>query len=502
MQARKKAKCVTKSPEEMQAVLKKMTMTAIRRTLPSSKLYELWNDLEGTWLQDDEDLLRLVFREGFNDDGLDTSRLESSLWEDKDFTTSLFLEYARDATRDIARAIWPHVKSEWQEDANISFPAVNLRISRFEKLPASLKKKSIVLQGLREERLDWFDLSAERQLDVDYLIASPNYDDFVAGMNTVDNKFKLWEWVKANAGHPCIPKEYWTTSHVPLSATTNPGLLLEIIRKNAHVMHCVDKSLCTEEFLTQALQINPLVLGHLPWKIKGVLIDVVWNKDTLDAFAKAGGSFLLLQEEVPKKQWHVPEFLRAWARGGGSLWSFERDIDDEEVFLEVARRHPENDGALVDDFGLMSDELRGSASFCKKLLGETHASNFIQFFEDTVKERFDIMLQACAESMNFYEYSSEESSRVKSVLKDFKGFFYAVLCSSKRDDSPVRVLDGFMIRTIGSFLGVPVGPYFLQAAANLGVIDFPPFEIEESYKFIDESRVIISSSDYDSSDEE
>jgi len=497
-QARKKAKCVTKSPEEMQAVFKKMTMTAIRRTLSPEECRELWKDLEGTGLQDDKDVLRRAIYEGF-----DASRLESPLWDDKDFTLDLFLEYARDATKEIARAIWSHIKSKWQEDARISFPAVNLGICRFEKLPDRLKTKRVVLKAIRENRLDWCDLSTDRKRDVDYLVASPKPSDFSYGMDTVEDKSKLWEWVKANAGYCCIPKEYWTTSHVPLSATTNAGLLLEIIRKSAHAMHCVDKSLCTEEFLTQALQINPLVLGFLPWKIEGHLADVVWNRDTLLAFAKAGGVLRLIRESVPAKQWRIPEFLRAWARGGGSLMFLGRLIDDEEVFLEFARRHPNKDGAIIEGFAFMGDELKTSVPFCRRLLDETHAGNCFDFFDDSVTERFDIKLQAYSKSLDFREYNGFRlSPPLKSALNDFKGFFYAVLCSSKREGSPMRRLDDLAKRTIGSFLGVPVGPNFFQAAANLDVLDFPPFATEESYKFTNESGMSIFISNYDSSDEE
>jgi len=311
-------------------------------------------------------------------------------------------------------------------------------------------------------------------------VASRDLNVFAKGMFEIIDKSKLWRWVMNNLDDCCIRNKYWTLC-VPYGAARNEELLLNLLQQSTRVMRCVDKSLYTDDFLSKALQANPRVLGHFKSKIEDSLVDTVWNVDSLHAYREAGGNVSKLEEEIPSRIWNCKEFALAWVRNGGRLSDMPSAChEDEEVLLEFARQNKAKDHKLLAQFGRMSFKSRSSTELGGKILNETHAMNVLPILYSSVQCRLSVLLQACALStgcilpLNFSEEIGEK-------LNEYRGFFEAILCGSQRENHPVKSFDEPIIRAIGLFLGMNLGPYFFQAAANLGHPSL--FGIKPCFKF-------------------
>jgi len=99
-ESRKKAK-VSGGAAKMRTVLKKMTMRALSRISSAKELHDIWKDLKETGLQGDKALLRRAMESDF-----DAKSLTSPLWDDKEFTINLFLDFVKKKLDEQAEKVW------------------------------------------------------------------------------------------------------------------------------------------------------------------------------------------------------------------------------------------------------------------------------------------------------------------------------------------------------------------------------------------------------------
>ena len=165
-------------------------------------------------------------------------------------------------------------------------------------------------------------------------------------------------------------------------------------------------------------------------------------------------------------------------------------FDSADIFLEYARRHTNaRVRQMSGHFGHMSERLRESHGFCRRLIQEAHAGAFMEEMGDDVLSNPMLQLQAFALSEDYEEYFIDPSETfddfVESRLYDFEAFFKVILCGMKMPASPLHRLggDSSLARLIGSFLGVPLPPLFLQAMVNMGYDVFHPYTLKPSFKF-------------------
>jgi len=126
-----------------------------------------------------------------------------------------------------AKQVWRKMGDNPKNEVEVAHHAVEMRLIAFDDLPEHAKEKDAILQALEEgsSPLLWCHLNNKRKADADYALAAlkSNAKMFKAIMGVVEDKERLWIWVRDNLD--LVPDDYWRSKAVPEKVCTNTHLL-------------------------------------------------------------------------------------------------------------------------------------------------------------------------------------------------------------------------------------------------------------------------------------
>jgi len=254
---------------------------AVIKGLKSSGM-RYWKVLKGTGWQADPEVVRAAVEQGL--------LIDTILWQDDAFVKSLFLR--NDIKTSLAMHLWRKMSPRCRRQPCVAFQAWRSGYVTFRYLPKAIKRKSVLLKGLKNKEIHWSMLPEDDyQEDVDYFLINPDPNVFDDMIHEIEDRNKLFEWVLNDAQVDQLPdnSDYWFPGFVPDHVPASKSIMLRLAAKFPRAILLADDSLLRDEdFLSTAVQSNPNELLFFDTLIDG--LDSMVSDDlrelVLDALAE------------------------------------------------------------------------------------------------------------------------------------------------------------------------------------------------------------------------